>query len=368
MSLIEQIDSNRRKIISDSYPMSLGEIINLYNDGDLDVHPEFQRFYRWDDNQKSNLIESILLGIPLPSFFISTREDGVWDLVDGLQRLATILSFIGIYKDENNKLIEPLILSKTKYLPGLENYQWKSNTPTGKDLPIELQRDFKRYKIDLKIIKKESDPTAKFDLFQRLNTGGTKLEGQEVRNCLLIMVNKNGFDYLTKLANKSSFTSCIPITERQISESFYNELILRFLIIRECINHNIDIDIKNGVDDFLSEMMIKIFSNEDYDYTKAENNFDKIFTHLKDLYNENSFRTYSNNDFKGAFILSRFEAICSYMLTLEGSNISYQGLEKFIENLGTASHFTEATRAGTKALTRTKKLLSYGYDTAKKEE
>jgi uncharacterized protein with ParB-like and HNH nuclease domain len=102
MSLESQIEEKRREIHTDAYPMSIGEIINLYTDGDLDIHPEFQRLYRWTNVQKSRLIESILLGIPLPSFFVAQREDGVWDVVDGLQRLSTIFSFLGIYKDEKN--------------------------------------------------------------------------------------------------------------------------------------------------------------------------------------------------------------------------------------------------------------------------
>ncbi len=104
--------------------MSIGELANLYKDGELDIHPEFQREYRWTLTQKTRLIESILLGIPLPSFFVSQREDGIWDVVDGLQRLSTIFSFMGIYKNEDGELEKPLILNKTDYLPALENLCW----------------------------------------------------------------------------------------------------------------------------------------------------------------------------------------------------------------------------------------------------
>ena len=93
--LQNQIDTARMQVHTDSYPMSIGELINLYDDGELDIHPEFQRIYRWTDEQKSKLIESILLGIPLPSIFVAQRQDGIWDVVDGLQRISTILSFLG---------------------------------------------------------------------------------------------------------------------------------------------------------------------------------------------------------------------------------------------------------------------------------
>lgn len=65
MSLLEDITEKRKDIHADSYDMSVGEVINMYKDGDLDIHPEFQRFFRWSDSQKTSLIESLLLNIPI---------------------------------------------------------------------------------------------------------------------------------------------------------------------------------------------------------------------------------------------------------------------------------------------------------------
>ncbi len=171
--LIEQIEEKRKEIHTDAYPMSIGEIINLYVDDDLDIHSDFQRVYRWSDIQKSRLIESILLGIPLPSFFVAQREDGVWDVVDGLQRLSTIFSFLGIYKNEGDEVEPPLILKGTEYLPSLEGMGWNEELSPNSHFSKELQRSFKREKVDLKIIKKESDEHTKYELFQRLNTFGS---------------------------------------------------------------------------------------------------------------------------------------------------------------------------------------------------
>ena len=94
MGLDQEIEAKRAEVRTDGYPMSIGELINLYRDGELDIHPEFQRFYRWSPEQKSRLIESIMLGIPIPSIFVSQREDGVWDVIDGLQRLSTIFELV----------------------------------------------------------------------------------------------------------------------------------------------------------------------------------------------------------------------------------------------------------------------------------
>ena len=102
MGLKEEIEARASKIYRDSYQMSIGELINLYKDGEMDIHPEFQRVFRWSESQKTKLIESILLNIPIPSIFVSQGEDGVWDVIDGVQRLSTIFQFVGIFKDVGN--------------------------------------------------------------------------------------------------------------------------------------------------------------------------------------------------------------------------------------------------------------------------
>lgn len=98
MGLTEEISRRSREIKTDGYPMSIGELLNLYRDDELDLHPDFQRFFRWTPEQKSRLIESILLGIPLPSVFVFQRTDGIWDVIDGLQRLSTILNLSAYLK------------------------------------------------------------------------------------------------------------------------------------------------------------------------------------------------------------------------------------------------------------------------------
>ena len=112
MSLEKDIDS-KKGISTDGYPMSIGELISLYKEGELDIHPEFQRFFRWSHLQKTKLVESILLGIPIPSMFVSQRDDGVWDVVDGLQRLSMIFGFVGVLEDVAGNVLPPSSLVAT---------------------------------------------------------------------------------------------------------------------------------------------------------------------------------------------------------------------------------------------------------------
>ena len=93
--LAEEITGAQRFVRTDAYQMSIGEIVSMYDTGEIIVDPEFQRLFRWNIGQKSKLIESLLLGIPVPSIFVFEKDDGKWELVDGLQRISTVLEFMG---------------------------------------------------------------------------------------------------------------------------------------------------------------------------------------------------------------------------------------------------------------------------------
>jgi len=77
MALLDEVQAARKKVITDGYEMSLGELINLYRDDELKIDPVFQRLFRWDDERKTRFIESILLGIPFPPVFVFQDEKGV---------------------------------------------------------------------------------------------------------------------------------------------------------------------------------------------------------------------------------------------------------------------------------------------------
>lgn len=111
MSLEAEIEKAQRQVRTDSYPMSVGEIVNMYEASELIIRPPFQRLFRWELNQKSKLVESILLGIPVPPIFVFETSDGTWELIDGLQRLSTILEFMGLLRQESgSKLKAPSCL------------------------------------------------------------------------------------------------------------------------------------------------------------------------------------------------------------------------------------------------------------------
>lgn len=104
MDISAEIQKYRQEIKSERMDMSFGEIINMYRDKEIIISPEYQRAFRWDEQRQSDFIESILLGIPFPSIFVATNPDGKWELIDGLQRVSTVLSFFNELKDEEGNL------------------------------------------------------------------------------------------------------------------------------------------------------------------------------------------------------------------------------------------------------------------------
>lgn len=361
MSLENQIEGKRKEMHTDAYPMSIGEIINLYTEGDLDIHPEFQRIYRWSPLQKSRLIESILLGIPLPSFFMAQREDGIWDVVDGLQRLSTIFSFLGIYRNEKGVIEPPFVLMATDNLPELEGVRWEADHEGAKSFSKELQRSFKREKIDLKIIKKESDDQAKYELFQRLNTFGSALSDQEVRNCLLLMLDKSFYEWLQSLADFEGFkVSTLSISDRMRDEQYQLELVLRFLILRT-ITIN-DLKGVRDIGDFITKKMKDSVKNSTYDKAKEKKAFEETFSLLNKALGEEAFRKYENSRYTGGFSLSVFEVMALGLgRRIDGYDINNDAhiskIKEISKSLLENSRFNEKRGVGLKASDRLPHLI-----------
>jgi hypothetical protein len=308
MPLNDEIETKSREIKTDGYSMSIGEVISLYRDGDLDVHPEFQRIFRWSEGQKARLIESILLGIPIPTIFVSQRPDGVWDVIDGVQRLSTLLQFVGVYEDDEKKPVQAEPLQATEYLPSLVGYTWDGE---GDLVFSDVQRrDFKRAKLDFRIIKKESDKDAKYDLFQRLNSG-TELSAQEARNCLLVMLNAPLYRWMLKSSASSDFAATVPLTSRKEDEGFRQELVLRFHLYKDYDSGTGELSQEFG--EYLTSWMRSIATAGDFDEAAHQSAFDDAFKLLASSLGDDAFRRYDSarDRFVGAFSISAFEAITS---------------------------------------------------------
>ena len=357
--LQRQIDAKRPEIHSDQYSISIGELANLYRDGELDIHPEFQRFYRWDDEQKSRFIESILLGIPIPSFFVAQREDGKWDVIDGLQRLSTIFQLMGLLKDEQGVPVPALRLTKTKYLPGLDGMLWQ-NSDKSRCLSPAQQLFIKRAKLDVKIILRESDVTAKFELFQRLNTGGAELSAQEIRNAMLVAAKQPFYRWMKELAAYPPFNECVILSERAYDEQFDLELVLRFLVFRKIREH----DLRNigELGEFLTDRMLALSSKFPEFKDSERVAFMKTFDLLASSAGGDAFRKYDSvrGRFTGGFSISAFEVVALGIgHNIESLTSAFNAMPA-IKAIWSNQDFLNSSGSGVRASTRIPKTIPLG--------
>jgi hypothetical protein len=327
MSLQEQIDARSREIHTDRYSMSINEAIAMYNDNDLDIHPEFQRIFRWTLEQQSRLIESIFLGIPVPPIFVAQRENGVWDVVDGVQRLSTILRFMGELRDEEENRDRPVPLLRGEYLTALEDVVWSEDTELD-DVEIgallvapldEAQRRFfKRARLDFQIVEKKSDDQAKYDLFQRLNSG-THLSEQEARNCLAVMMDPSFAKWMDHLSKHPSYTTTVDISERREQEAYNVESVLRYLAMVGTAQE--DLARMGDVGEFLTERMRAFIEDSGFDRESEQARFEFIFDALETALDDGAFKRYDETKgvFQGRFSISAFEAIASGLAVNEAA-------------------------------------------------
>jgi hypothetical protein len=360
MSLQEEVDKVRGEIRTDGYSVSIGEWISIYEKRELDIHPEFQRFFRWSLRQKSRLIESIFLGIPIPQIFVAQRADGVWDVVDGVQRLSTIFQFVGILRDEEGQLLEPLTLEATKYLPSLEEKRWEDADRPDESLTPAQRLLIKRSKIDVSIILKESDESSKYELFQRLNSGGSQLSDQELRNSIIVMLNKDLYRWMKDLSQDEHFRECVALSERQEVEQYDMELVLRFIVFRAMARD--ELGTIGDMGEFLTDKAVELASNKAFDAPGEAAAFRATFALLSRTLGDDSFRRYDakRNRFVGGFSVSAYEVVAL------GVGYNYRRLEKnsskiepTAKRIWSDPEFTTNSGSGIRASTRVPRIVPF---------
>lgn len=148
---------------------SLREISSFITDGELDLAPDFQRAYVWRPRQRTRLIESILLGIPLPAFYFNQEPDGSFQVVDGVQRLSTTDRFM--------KGAHTLAKADLEYLTSLDGLTFGT-------LEAGMRRRFANTQIVVHVIEPQTPDEVKYDIFSRVNTLGSPLSAQEIRHAM----------------------------------------------------------------------------------------------------------------------------------------------------------------------------------------
>lgn len=356
MELEQAIAKKAKEISTDSYGMSVGELLSLYRDNELNLHPEFQRFFRWSDQQKSRLIESFLLGIPVPPIFVSQDDKGKWDVIDGLQRLSTVFQLTGDLLNEENKPVEPLVLTATKYLPQLQNKCWKQKEGmSAEELPEAVKLILKRARLDVKIVLNKSDSSSKYELFDRLNSGGSAATDQEVRNCMLVMISKKFFGWFAELAQDENFKTSYPLTDRQLLEKFDMELVARFLCLRTLPEASIKDILDLGP--FLTERITALAQDEQFNFEQEGTAFRQTFKLIAEALGEDSFRKYSAAKGRaiGPPLVSIFEIIAlgiGYHALTPDFEVSSAKIAEAHKSVWVNPTFTSGSGSGIRATSR----------------
>ncbi len=204
-------------------PMTISSLEDRLDNNELDLTPDFQRQANvWDTKRKARLIESILLKIPLPSFYFSEDTDGGYAVVDGLQRLCAVFHFknTALLNSSTGAKLTPLRLKGLQYLKELEGETFSS-------LDRKFQRRISELEITANIIRANTPSAVKFNVFARLNQGGLPLNAQEIRNAIFPGEWRNE---LRKLAESKEFKDATD-NKVQTNRQQDMELVLRYIAL-----------------------------------------------------------------------------------------------------------------------------------------
>lgn len=263
---------------------SLKEIVGMIDgeegeEPDLDLAPDFQRDYVWDNTRKSRLIESILLNIPLPVFYLARDKNGKIQVVDGVQRLTTIYKF---FKNE----------FKLNHLEYLEDecggrYFKKNNVSDDKNLQPKLVRALRQYQIDCNIIEPSTPENVKLDIFKRLNTGGKSLNKQEVRHAFM---KKDVRNFVRELVTTPEFECA---TDGSINDKrmMAQELVLRYIGFYSLyIDDFMQVEYSTKMDEFLDNVAVTLNCCKNIPYNDIREHFRKAMINASIMFDRRAFR------------------------------------------------------------------------------
>jgi Protein of unknown function DUF262 len=260
---------NPEKINIATKEPTIEQLLRRVGEDALDLAPDFQRHANlWKDENKSRLIESIMIRIPIPAFYIDGSNEDRWLVVDGLQRLSALKQFV---------LDKTLRLTGLEYLTSLEGKVYD-------EIDRRYQRRLEETQLTVYIIEKGTPPEVKFNIFKRINTGGLSLSPQELRHAL--NPGKSGH-FLTELASSNEFKEIVGISDTKIMRMVDREFVLGFLAFSMTSDRSYP---SKGRNLFLIQAMALInqFSDREFDDTRAK--FKRALIANQKIFGKNAFR------------------------------------------------------------------------------
>ncbi|NTU50573.1 MAG: DUF262 domain-containing protein [Desulfobulbaceae bacterium] len=337
------IDAFDKEIRSTAVDFSFGELLNLHRDREIIIRPEYQRLFRWSYEKRSRLIESIILGLPIPPIFLIESENGVLELIDGLQRTSSVLQFL-----DHEAISEPELR-----LVGCDIIN-ELNGLTFDTLPIAVRLKVKRTPIRATIINKSGDAYVKYEMFKRLNTGGELLSAQEIRNCSSRMVDGGDvfYDAIQTMARYEAFanaTARLPdsFKERKADE----ELVLRFFavtIYRDQYAGNIE----EWLDSFMEAVLFKKIV---FDLAEQKRAFESVFDLINEKLSDHGFTRFNDDgEPVGRLAPAYYEAtVCAFFQHhTHIQNMNPCDVEAKLKKAYSDAAFRDATGPGANTITK----------------
>ncbi|MFJ7663902.1 DUF262 domain-containing protein [Lysinibacillus sp. NPDC097162] len=309
------------KVDRDQYPIF--QLYRKFDKQQIILDPDFQREDVWGLKQKSELIETVLMGIPLPIFYLSERKDGKLVVVDGRQRLTTFFSYL----NDEFKLSNLKILSKI-------------NDKKFSELDPILQANLEDFQIIAQVIKPPTPDRIKFDIFDRVNRGGTPLNNQEMRNALYqgkatsllkLIADSEEFKLATVNSIKPSRMKDRYLILRTIAFYLWNNGLLKDANGEEILY-------KNDIDEFLGKTMEYLNRCSEEDVEKIKISFLKSMKNNYVVMKENSFRRLQINGRRQPINMILFESLTIFMWDLsveyciENKKVIFDKINEFLSN------------------------------------
>lgn len=353
--LLKAIDSASGAIRFEAIDFTIGEVLNLHRSGELIIEPAFQRAFRWDLMQRSRLVESALLGLPIPQIVLFQRDDGVLELIDGLQRVSSLIHFVDhtLLSNKEGKNRQALVLTGCDLAKDLDGYTYDK-------LPSTVQLELKRKAIRSVVIRRTNQEFLRYEMFKRLNSGGSPAGYQEVRNAQVRILGTAGvefLDFLSTCARWPAFrNTTVTLAEAQEERGGLQELVLRFFACKNHLNAYSG-SVADWLNDFIESILISKTKN--FNYRDERTHFQELFELIYSKFGDGAFVKYRGGKPIGGLAPAYFEAVTMGVLgakdvaKLLSPQVAKTALAKLVES----REFRLVTGPGANSLPKLKKRI-----------
>jgi hypothetical protein len=314
MQLIDEVEKQRHHVVVDSYSATWNELMSQYAVADIEIDPAYQRAFRWDGEQQTKYLESLLLNIPTPPIFLAEKQTGAFEVIDGLQRFSTVIKFFAgelfgsaannsrvrnanSAKSVINDIREPSTLSDAPILTGLEGLSRET-------MPETLVRTLRYSRVQIILLKKESSKLARYNVFTRLNRSGTALSNQEIRNCSARLFDIDFPNKLMAMAELPAVEAALGLSNKESSSMGAQESILRLLSFGHFSPQT------KSIEEFLDSIMYKVSAGE-FDFSdRIQKNLIATFEVIAQACPQGeAFKFYRQGKFQGGFSPNLFDIV-----------------------------------------------------------